>query len=133
MAHRVDPLKNHQNRKITLIAEQKSVHYHEMISLLAIMKQGTGQILDISHKGLSFGCLYPHTFPHEFYLDLLSARGNHIRKVKVRKIKETNGDLFELVVGVEFAELSASQAKEMNYLFESPLCFKLQTNKRRSD
>ena len=132
MEHRVDLLHNHHNRKNPLIAAQKGVPCHEMISLLAVTKRGTGHILEISHKGLSFGCLYPHTFPHEFRLDVLSARGAHIKKIKVRKIRETKGDVYNLVVGVEFAELSPSQTEEMNFLFESPLYFELLSNNTRS-
>lgn len=107
------------------LSEQRKIQRHEVINLLAITERGTGQILDISREGLSFGCLYPHAFPHEFYLDILDAKGTHIKKLKVRKMRETNGDypepeaIYELVVGVEFFELTSSQSDELNYLLDN--------------
>lgn len=108
-------------------SEQRKNDHHEVINLLAITDRGTGQILDINREGLSFGCLYPHTFPNEFHIDILNARGSHIKKLKVRKRRETNGDdqepagIFELVIGVEFAEISAFQAEELDYLLDENL------------
>jgi len=97
------------------------------VDVLAITKRGTGQILDISDRGLSFGCLYPHAFPHEFQIDLLSSKGSHIKKVKVKKITESNTivrrkkDAFEVIVGVEFTDLSPSQTEQLNNMFASDL------------
>lgn len=108
-------------------SEQRKNDHHEVINLLAITDRGTGQILDINREGLSFGCLYPHTFPNEFHIDILNARGSHIKKLKVRKRRETNDDdqepagIFELVIGVEFAEISAFQAEELDYLLDENL------------
>jgi hypothetical protein len=107
------------------LSDQRRTQRQEVINLLAVTERGTGQILDISRKGISFGCLYPHTFPNEFYLDILDAKGTHIKKIKVRKIRETNGEeqdpleIFELVVGVEFSSLSPSQSHELGYLLET--------------
>jgi len=106
-------------------SEQRKIQRHDVIHLLAITERGTGQVLDISREGLSFGCLYPHVFQNEFYVDILDAKGSHIKKLKVRKMWETSEHyqdsiaMFELVVGVEFCELSPSQADELNYLFAS--------------
>jgi hypothetical protein len=107
------------NRIHPLPTAHGDVPIHKKIDLLAVTQKGTGQIININKRGLSFGCLYAHTFPQEFHVDLLSARGTLIKKVNVRKIRETSGDLFELVVGVEFAGLSPSQAEELNSLFGS--------------
>lgn len=106
-------------------SEQRKNDRHEVINLLAITDRGTGQILDINREGLSFGCLYPHTFPNEFHIDILDAKSSHIKKLKVRKRRETTGDyqepagVFELVIGVEFSEITASQAEELNYLLDN--------------
>ncbi|MGB3210863.1 MAG: hypothetical protein WBB19_09195 [Desulforhopalus sp.] len=107
------------------LSEQRKNLRHEAINILAITERGTGQILDISREGLSFGCLYPHNFPEEFHVDILDAKGSHIKKLKVRKMRETNSDyqdppaIFELVVGVEFCELTSSQSDELNYLIDN--------------
>lgn len=106
-------------------SEQRKNDRHEVSNLLAITDRGTGQILDINREGLSFGCLYPHSFPNEFHIDILDARGSHIKKLKVRKMRETNSDdqdlagFFELVIGVEFSEISASQAEDLDHLLNN--------------
>ncbi len=101
------------------LADQRKNQRHEVVNLLAVTERGTGQILDINLQGLSFGCLYPHAFPHEFSLDILDAKGSHIKKLNVRKIRETSDNHehystgFELVIGVEFYDLTVSQLKEL--------------------
>lgn len=107
------------------LSEQRKIVRHEAIHLLAITERGTGQILDISCDGFSFGCLYPHTFPTEFYVDILDAKGSHIKKIKVRKMWETIGDhldsgaVYELVVGVKFSEFTSSQSDGLDYLLDA--------------
>ncbi len=106
------------------LSEQRKIQRYEVLNLLAITGRGTGQILNISREGLSFGCLYPHAFPHEFFLDILDAKGSHIKTLKVRKIWETNGDfqeltaIYELVVAVKFSELTSTQSGELNSLLD---------------
>jgi len=105
-------------------SHQRQIDRYEVSNLLAITQRGTGQILDISREGLSFGCLYPHTFPDIFYLDILDAKGCHIKKLKVRKIWEISENdqesvTFESIVGVTFFDLSLSQSDELNHLFEN--------------
>lgn len=113
------------------LSEQRKHPRQEVVNLLAITVRGTGQVLDIGNEGLSFGCLYPHAFPDQFYLDILDAQGSHIKKLKVNKIWTTQVDYqkipsaYELVVGVEFCDLSPSQQKQLNYLFE---CMKSRDN-----
>jgi hypothetical protein len=125
MEESMNYLTAHQSPENLYFAEQRINERHEVIHLLAITERGTGQILDISSEGLSFGCLYPHDFPHEFYLDILDAKGSHIKKVKVQKMWEINGDcqessaIFELVIGVEFSNLSAFQKDDLNYLLKN--------------
>jgi hypothetical protein len=125
MEESMDQLAIHQAPETLYLSEQRVNDRHEVINLLAITERGTGQILDISREGLSFGCLYPHAFPHEFYLDILDAKGSHIKKLKVRKMWEINGDyqegaaIFELVVGIEFPDLTSAQADELNYLLDN--------------
>jgi hypothetical protein len=107
------------------LSEQRKSQRHEIINLLAVTEKGTGQILDINGVGLSFGCLYPHDFPHEFQMDILDAKGSHIKKINVRKIRETTNyfqdplSTFELVIGVEFFALTSTQADELAYLLEN--------------
>ena len=121
----MDQLAIYQAPETLYLSEQRINDRHEVINLLAITERGTGQILDISREGLSFGCLYPHTFPHEFYLDILDAKGSHIKKLKVRKMWEIDGDyqegaaIFELVVGIEFPDLTSAQADELNDLLDN--------------
>jgi len=106
-------------------SEQRKNDRHEVSNLLAITDRGTGQILDINHEGLSFGCLYPHSFPNEFNIDILDAKGSHIKKLKVRKMRQTNSDyqglvgFFELVIGVEFADMTTLQAEELDHLLNN--------------
>jgi hypothetical protein len=107
------------------LSEQRKDQRHEIINLLAVTEKGTGQILDINGGGLSFGCLYPHDFPQEFHMDILDAKGSHIKKIKVRKMRETTNyfqnplSTFELVIGVEFFALTSVQADELAYLLEN--------------
>lgn len=119
----MNQLTTHNTPEPHYLSEQRKNERLEVIHLLAITERGTGQILDITREGCSFGCLYPHTFPREFYLDILDAKGSHIRKIKVRKMRETSGDyqedIFELVVGVEFCDLTSSQSHELDYLLET--------------
>ncbi len=107
------------------LSEQRKKRRQEGIHLLAVTERGTGQIIDISREGFSFGCLYPHAFPDEFHLDILDAKGSHIKKIKVRKMREAtdsyleSSEEFELVVGVEFCDLSLTQAQDLDYLLEA--------------
>lgn len=109
------------------LIDQRENHRNEIINLLVVTERGTGQILDIHREGLSFGCLYPHTFPNEFFIDILDAKGSHIKKIKVQKMWETIGDyqepgaMFELVVGVEFSRLTSSQESKLEFLLENNL------------
>lgn len=104
--------------EVRFLSEQRKSQRHRDLHLLAITNRGTGQIIDISQDGLSFGCLYPHNFPEEFSLDLLDAKGTHIKSLKVRKVWERrdtsilNGQ-FELEVGIEYAELTANQYADL--------------------
>lgn len=115
----------HQRPETVYLSEQRKFERREAIHLLAITERGTGQILNISCDGFSFGCLYPHTFPSEFYIDILGAKGSHIKKCKVRKMWETKADYpdstaaFELVVGVKFSDYSCSQMDELHDLFDN--------------
>jgi len=106
------------------LSEQRKIVRQRDFHLLAITNKGTGQIIDISQDGLSFGCLYPHTLPEEFSLDLLDAKGTLIKSINVRKIWERRGmDLshgsYELEVGVEFTELTSLQYDELDELLHS--------------
>ena len=89
-------------------------------------KWGTGQIFEINHRGLSFGCLYPHRFNEQWTMDILDARGSHVKDLQVTKIWETrNGDReimnrFELIVGVAFVKPNYKQIVEINDLLEDP-------------
>lgn len=107
------------------LSEQRKNQRHEIINLLAVTEKGTGQVLDINGSGLSFGCLYPHDFPQEFNMDILDAKGSHIKRMKVRKMRETinffqdPSSTFELVIGVKFYDLTSSQADELAHLLEN--------------
>ncbi len=107
------------------LSEQRTIDRQEAIHLLAITERGTGQILDISGEGFSFGCLYPHTFPREFNVDILDAKGSHIKKIRVRKMWETDSDElgstadFELVVGVKFSACTCAQTDEITHLLDN--------------
>ncbi len=95
------------------------------VHTLAINERGTGQIFDISREGLSFGCLYPHNFPDTWQMDILNAKGSHIKHIQVRKIWERTighpqlSTKFEVEVGVEFTDLTASQAEEIDFLLDN--------------
>lgn len=105
--------------------ERRRNDRYKIVHILAITGRGTGQIIDISREGLSFGCLYPHKFPDEWSMDILDAKGSHIKQLQVRKIWErTTGhpelsDKFDLVVGVEYTGLTALQAEELDFLFDN--------------
>lgn len=120
-------LSTYRTPETPYLIDQNDPLRHETINLLVVTERGTGQILDIHREGLSFGCLYPHTFPNEFFVDILDAKGSHIKKLKVRKMWETVGDyqepgsMFELVVGVEFSRLTPTQTDKLDFLLENSL------------
>jgi len=104
--------------------DQRGSKRHLAIHLLAITPKGTGQIIDISGTGLSLGCLYPHYFQNEWRLDILDAKGSHIKRLKVRKIwqKDNNTETsseFEMEIGIEFLELTQNQIQELDILIDN--------------
>jgi hypothetical protein len=107
------------------IPEQRHYERFHIAHLLAVTKWGTGQIFEINHRGLSFGCLYPHTFEDQWSMDILDARGSHVRDLQVEKIweiKNSDQDLlsrFELIVGVAFIKPNYKQIVEINELLEN--------------
>ena len=121
----MNQLTTHIIPKLIYLSEQRKKRRQDGVHLLAITEKGTGQIIDISREGFSFGCLYPHTFPLEFYIDILDAKGSHIKNIRVRKMRETSDSYqefsedFELVVGVEFCDLSLAQSQDLDYLLET--------------
>lgn len=114
-----------QRPQALYLSEQRKFDRHEAIHLLAITERGTGQILDLSCEGFSFGCLYPHTFPAIFSVDILDAKGSHLKKIQVKKIWQTNSVYlnspasFELVVGVKFTQCTDAQRDEITDLLET--------------
>lgn len=106
------------------IPEQRDYERFHIAHLLAVTKWGTGQIFEINHRGLSFGCLYPHTFEEKWNMDILDARGAHVRDLQVEKVWESrSGDQellnrFELIVGVAFVKPTYKQILEINELLE---------------
>jgi len=106
------------------IPEQRHYERFHIAHLLAVTKWGTGQIFEINHRGLSFGCLYPHSFEESWNMDILDARGAHVRDIHVEKVWETrSGDQellnrFELIVGVAFVKPTYKQILEINELLE---------------
>lgn len=103
---------------------RKSDRYREM-HLLVITGRGTGKILDIGSDGLSFGCLYHHAFPAIWSMDIIDARGVHLKQLHVRKIWEKSSghpDLsgsFDLEIGVEFMDLTPRQENELDLLLNN--------------
>lgn len=107
------------------LLERRRSERFKIVHILAITGRGTGQIVDISREGLSFGCLYPHKFPDTWLMDILDAKGSHIKQIEVRKIWERTighpelSTKFELEVGVEFTDLTASQEEEIDFLLDN--------------
>ncbi len=107
------------------ITKRRKNERYKIIHILAITSRGTGQILDIGREGLSFGCLYPHSFPETWSMDILDAKGSHIRELQVKKIWERKighpelSAKYELEVGVEFTELTDTQSDELDFLLEN--------------
>lgn len=107
------------------LLERRKNERYRIVHILAITGRGTGQIIDIGREGLSFGCLYPHSFPDTWSMDVLDARGSHIKELQVRKIWERKtADLgistrYELEIGVEFENLTAEQADELDFLLNN--------------
>lgn len=105
--------------------ERRRRERYKILHILAITGRGTGQIIDIGREGLSFGCLYPHTFPESWSMDIIDARGSHIKELQVRKTWERKighpelSPSFELEIGVEFADLTDEQADELEFLLDN--------------
>ncbi|PHR29820.1 MAG: hypothetical protein COA36_02905 [Desulfotalea sp.] len=104
------------------IPEQRHHQRFHIDHLLAVTKWGTGKIVEINHRGLSFGCLYPHTFQEQLDMDILDARGAHVRGLQVEKIWENKDgahgttNTFELIVGVSFVNPNYRQILAINDL-----------------
>ena len=104
------------------ISEQRRNLRHMVAHLITINTRGTGQVINIGKRGLSFGCLYHHDFPKEWTMDILDAKGSHIKKLQVRKVWEVAKEdgycveNFDVEVGVEFVNLSTLQSEELNSL-----------------
>lgn len=121
---KMNQLNTYSPEKNCCFSQQKRIDRYEVANLLAITQRGTGQILDISREGFSFGCLYPHAFPDIFFLDILDAKGSHIKRLRVKKIWEINENdhesaPYESIVGVTFVDLTLSQSEALNYLFDN--------------
>ncbi len=105
---------------------RKNDRYNEL-DLFIITSRGTGKIIDISRDGLSFGCLYHHAFPAAWSLDIIDAKGIHLKQLSVIKIWEKSNRFeerygnFELEIGVEFARLSERQEEQLDLLFRNLL------------
>jgi len=104
--------------------QRKNDRYRE-VNLFIITTRGTGKILDINSDGLSFGCLYHQFFPAIWTMDIIDAKGIHLKQLMVRKIWEkSNGtpgylDSFELEIGVEFIHLTPLQENVINLFLEN--------------
>jgi hypothetical protein len=114
-----------QERRVTPhLSDHRADDLPQSNGLIAVTNRGTGQIITISREGISFGCLYPHTFPQELSLDILDGHGAHIEQLKVRKIWEMNRVYtdfckeFELVIGAQFVNLSDHQAAALERILE---------------
>lgn len=107
------------------LLERRRGERYKIVHILAITGRGTGQIIDIGREGLSFGCLYPHSFPDTWSMDLIDAKGSHIKELQVRKIWERKighpglSTRYELEVGVEFADLTDVQTDELDFLLDN--------------
>lgn len=108
-------LRIQHNLPPVFLGERRKSERLSEINLLMVSNRGTGRILDINHDGLSFGCLYPQTFPEVFALDIINARGLHLKQATVRKTwQRKRGDIllsdeFEMEVGAEFLNLHSAQ------------------------
>jgi hypothetical protein len=105
--------------------ERRKNERKDDVHIIAVTDRGTGQIVDIGREGLSFGCLYPHNFPDTWSMDILDAKGTHIKQLRVRKIWERkigHPDLspkFDLEVGVEFTNLTTLHEVALDYLLDN--------------
>ncbi len=108
-------LRIQHNLPPVFLGERRKSERLSEINLLMVSCRGTGRILDINQDGLSFGCLYPQTFPEVFALDIINARGLHLKQATVRKTWQRNhGDVYlsneyEMEVGAEFLDLLPAQ------------------------
>ncbi len=114
--------------KIPIVIDQRRSLHHQVAQLFAVTAKGTGEIIDISTSGLSFGCLYPHSFPSKMKIDILGENGILIKDISVETGGENScsGELdkgrFEKITGVKFIGLSRRQLKEIEQLREQLDC-----------
>ncbi len=105
---------------VPVIPEQRRNIRFTACQLITVHTFGAGKVTNIGRGGLSFGCLYRHEFPQKWTMDLLNAKGSHIKNLQVRKVWEVveTGALnipdFEIEIGVEFVELSLMQSRDLN-------------------
>jgi hypothetical protein len=113
--------------RIPIVIHQTS-NRHQAARLFAVTVKGTGEIIDINSDGLSFGCLYPHSFPSKMKIDILGENGILIKEISVETAwqnsrshrVDTGG--FEKITGVKFIGLSRRQLKEIEQLREQLDC-----------
>lgn len=105
-----------------LLGERRRIERTRDIHVLVVTSLGTGKIVDIHGEGLSFGCLYPHKFPEIFTIDILNARGLHLKRMLVRRVWQRFRDddqlseEFEMEVGAEFLALLPAQKALLTHL-----------------
>lgn len=114
------------------LGERRKNDRFSAVNLLGITGRGTGKITDIGRDGLSFGCLYRHAFPASWAMDIINAKGVHLKQLMVRKVWERDcghPDLsgsFELEIGVEFMDLTPRQEKELDLLLSNLFLFNIE-------
>ncbi len=123
----------HETPSPALLGDRRKNSRYSETNLLVITGRGTGKLMDISKDGLSFGCLYPHTFPVILSIDILDAKGLHLKQLKVRKVWERNSGnpelsgSFELEIGVEFLDLTLHQEDGLDILLSNLLFADIRT------
>lgn len=130
-AHQENAMNTFLSRQLVnppILLERRRSERYRIIHILAITGRGTGQVIDIGRDGLSFGCLYPHSFPETWSMDIIDAKGSHIQEIQVRKVWERKlghpelSSRYELEVGVEFIDLTREQTDELDFLLGNLEC-----------
>jgi len=114
-----------QERGNIILTDQRQNLRHEVYQLITITAKGTGRIIDLSIDGLSFGCLYPHTFPEKMKIDILGANGIFIKGIDVETRWENNfnpmqrTDKYEKITGLKFTGLDHTQWVKLNEIIRN--------------
>ncbi len=110
------------------LPELRQDRRYNLPGTFVINANGVGEILNVSHGGLSFGCVKDRELPESLTIDIVNSRGVHIWDIPVEKVWLKRCDstyhysIHTTIVGARFtSSLSPDQKAALDELISSLL------------